>query len=195
MLGNTTTSALLRSVRTSHGATQRALASAAKVRQPGIAALESGTEDATISRMEQLLSALGTRLSILPTRLRPVWMAGHDVRQALANDDERTAWREVIQMNDDLRTTDPATAVALAIAPCGSTGEARFDALIAAVAECALAESGAPLPTWLNEDKWFLEEPWDVEPVAKLRARARGRTPQSIARHGVFLDRSVLESV
>ncbi len=188
-------SGLLRSTRTSHGLSQRALATAARVRQPGVAAVESGSEDATVSRLEHLLKELGSQLTVLPTRQRPVWAAGEDVRRALDMDDERTAWREVIQLNDDLRGADRATRVALAIAPPGRTGDLRFDALIAAVTDCALVDARLPRPHWLDEASWTLDEPWDVEVIPSLREAARKATPAAIRRHGVYLDRVALASV
>ena len=186
---------LLRSMRTSRGLSQRALAAAARVRQPGIAAVESGSEDATVSRLERLLAELDSRLSVIPTRRRPVWEAGEDVRRALRDGDERSAWREAIQLNDDLRGADGATCVALAIAPPGQTGDARFDALIAAIADCALTDGRLPRPTWLDDPSWSLDTVWDVEEVPSLRDAARRATPKSIRRHGIYLDRSVLASV
>lgn len=188
-------SGILRSTRTSLGLSQRALAKAARVRQPGLAAVESGSEDATVSRLEHLLNELGSQLTVLPSLRRPVWAAGEDVRRALDAGDERSAWREVIQLNDDLRSTDRATAVALAIAPPGRTGDSRFDALIAAVTDCALVEARLPRPSWLDEHPWRLHEPWDVEQVPTLRDTARNATPAAIRRHGIFLDRAVLSSV
>lgn len=189
-----TASAILRTTRTSHGLSQRALAQAAGVRQPGLAAVESGAEDATVSRLEHLLKELGSQLTVIPTRRRPVWAAGEDVRGALERDDHRTAWREVIQLNDDLRAVDRATCVALAIAPPGRTGDAAFDALIAAVTDCALVDARLPRPEWLDEPVWSLNEPWDVEEIASLRDAARQATPAAVRRHGIYLDRSVLES-
>lgn len=187
-------SGILRSTRTSRGLSQRALAQAASVHQPGVAAVESGSEDATVSRLEHLLKELGSRLTAIPTTRRPVWEAGEDVRCALRARDERTAWREVIQLNDDLRAADRATRVALAIAPPGRTGDPRFDALIAAVTDAALVDARLPRPSWLDESPWTLTEPWDVEEVPSLRAAARTATPAAIRRHGVYLDRAVLAS-
>lgn len=188
-------SGILRSTRTSHGLSQRDLARAARVRQPGVAAVESGSEDATVSRLEHLLNELGSQLTVLPTRRRPVWAAGEDVRRALDAGDERTAWREVIQLNDDLRGADRATCVALAIAPPGRTGDSRFDALIAAVTDSALVDARLPRPEWLDQDAWALGEPWDVEEVQSLQSKARKATPAAIRRHGIYLDRAVLASV
>jgi hypothetical protein len=157
--------------------------------------VESGREDATVSRLEHLLNELGSRLTVLPSRRRPVWAAGEAVRRALDAHDERSAWREVIQLNDDLREADRATCVALAIAPPGRTGDSRFDALIAAVTDSALVDARLPRPEWLDEEAWNLDEPWDVEEIPSLRKAARNATPPAIRRHGVFLDRVVLASI
>jgi len=189
------TSTLLRSARTSQGVTQRALAASSGVHQPRIAALESATEDATVSRLEALLRQLDTQLTLIPSNLRPVWAAGADVRRALHREDYRTAWREIIQLNDDLRAADSATCVALAIAAPEPTGDHRFDALLAAVTDACLCGRRLPRPAWLDDDSRRLSEPWDVEDVPELQKAARQATPKSIRRHGIYLDPSVLASV
>jgi transcriptional regulator with XRE-family HTH domain len=166
--------ALLRSARTNRGITQRALAASCRIHQPGISAIESGAEDATVGRLDGILAHLGSHL---------------------AAKDERSAWREIIQLNDDLRRVDGATRVALVINPPAPTGDVRFDALIAGVIDCALTDDALPLPTWLQESKYTLSEPWDVEEVPSLRRDARRNTPAPLVLHGIYLDRSVLVSV
>jgi hypothetical protein len=160
-----------------------------------VAAVESGSEDATVSRLEHLLRELGSQLTVLPTRRRPVWAAGEVVRHELDKGKHRSAWREVIQLNDDLRGVDRATCVALAIAPPGPTGDVRFDALIAAVTDHALVNARLPRPLGLDDPAWTLKEPWDVEEIPALQAAARKATPAAIRRHGIYLDRAVLASV
>lgn len=187
--------ALLRSARINRGITQRALAASCRIHQPGIAAIESGAEDATVGRLDGILAHLGSRLSILPTTLRASWEAANDIRVHLAVKDERSAWREIIQLNDDLRSVDGATRVTLVINPPAPTGDVRFDALLAAIIDCALTDDALPLPTWLKESKYTLSEPWDVEEVPSLRLDARRNTPATLALHGIYLDRSVLVSV
>lgn len=190
-----TTSALLRSARQSRGISQRALAKAAGIHQPRIAALESAAEDATVGRLEDLLRKLGHQVTLIPSNRRPAWAAGEDVKRALVDGDERTAWREVIQLNDDLRAVDPATCVVLSATPPSGTGDPRFDALVAAVTDAAITDRRLPRPTWLNDEKWKLTEPWDVESVPSLQGAARRATPRALRRHGIYLDRKVLESV
>ena len=187
--------ALLRSARINRGVTQRALAASCRIHQPGISAIESGAEDATVGRLDGILAHLGSRLTIIPTTLRAAWEVATDIGVHLAVKDERSAWREIIQLNDDLRRVDGATRVALVINPPAPTGDVRFDALIAGVIDCALTDDALPLPTWLQESKYTLSEPWDVEEVPSLRRDARRNTPAPLVLHGIYLDRSVLVSV
>ena len=190
-----TASALLRAARSNRGISQRALAHAAGIHQPRIAALESATEDATVDRLAKLLRALGTQLTLVPSNLRAVWAAADDVRRALAEHDERSAWREIIQLNDDLRAADAATCVTLAVTPPALTGHAHFDALLAAITDAALTDRRLSRPAWLDDERWRLTESWDVEDVPALQQAARRSTPKAIRRHGIYLDRAVLESV
>jgi len=157
--------------------------------------VENGRADATVTRLDKLLASLDFQLSILPTRLRPALLAADDVRSALALADERTALREVVQLSDDLQRADPATRVALVVAPPATTGQARYDALLAAVVDVILSRDGLPRPAWLDEPSRALGDPWDLEPVPALRSAARAVTPPAAARHGIYLDPAELVSV
>ena len=186
---------LLRTARQSRRLSTRALATASGTSQPGISSVENGHADATATRLDKLLRPLEFQLSILPTRLRPAFLAADDIRGALALADERTALREVVQLSDDLQRADPATRVALVVAPPATTGSARYDALLAAVVDVLLSRDGLPRPAWLDEPARVLDDPWDFEPVLALRAAARTLTPPAAARHGVYLDPAELASV
>jgi len=187
-------SSLLRTARHSRGVSQRALALAAHVSQPGIAAVESGAHDTTLDRLELLLVPLGQRVSLLPTRSRPVWQVAVDLRAALDSGDDKRAWREIIQCSDDLARETYATRVALAVTQPLPVGDARYDALLAAVTDYHLSRDTLPRPLWLDLPDYRLAEPWDVEAVPSLRDQARHDTPPAIARHGVFLAAVELES-
>jgi transcriptional regulator with XRE-family HTH domain len=188
-------SLLLRTARHSRGMSQRALAQAAHVSQPGIAAVESGAHDTTLDRLELLLVPLGQRVSLLPTRARPVWQVAVDLRAALESGDEGRAWREIIQCSDDLAREAYATRVALAVTQPLPVGDSRYDALLAAVTDYHLSRDELPRPVWLDLPGYRLPEPWDVEVVPSLRDQARIETPSAIARHGVFLAAAELASV
>jgi len=186
---------LLRTARQSRKLSTRALATVSGTSQPGISSVENGRADATATRLDKLLAPLDFQLSILPTRLRPAHLAADDIRGALARADERTALREVVQLSDDLQRADPATRVALVVAPPATTGQARYDALLAAVVDVILSRDGLPRPAWLDEPSRALGDPWDLEPVPALRAAARAVTPLAAVRHGIYLDPAELASV
>lgn len=188
-------STLLRTARHARGVSQRGLARAAGVSQPGIATVESGAHDTTAHRLEMLLAALGHRLSVLPTRSRPVWQVAVDLRIALEVGDDRQAWREIIQCSDDLAREEPATRVALAVTQPLPVGDARYDVLLAAVTDHHLTRDALPRPAWLDLPDYRLTQPWDVEDVPSLRDQARRDTPSGIARHGVYLAAAELASV
>lgn len=188
-------SSLLRASRRASGLSQRALARVARVAQPRIATVESGAFDTSVARLERLVAATGGRVTVLPTRARPVWEASLAIGRAIDEGDEATAFREVIQVSDDLACAEGAVRVALAVAPAVPCGDARYDALLAGVVDYWLVADRLPRPEWLAQPAWTLAEPWDVEPVPGLRAAARRATPRPIARHGVFLAASELASL
>jgi transcriptional regulator with XRE-family HTH domain len=190
-----TAATLLRTARHARGVSQRALSTAAHVSQPGIASVESGSHDTTVGRLELLLTALGQRVTVLPTRTRPVWEAAVALREALDEGNQSTAWREIIQLADDLARENGATRVALTVTKPLPVGDARYDALLAAVTDFRLSQDRLPRPEWLDDSEYRLEEPWDVEEIPALQSVARRQTPEAIARHGVFLREAELASV
>jgi transcriptional regulator with XRE-family HTH domain len=190
-----TAAMLLRTARHARGVSQRALSTAANVSQPGIASVESGSHDTTVGRLELLLTALGQRVTVLPTRTRPVWEAAVALREALDEGNQSTAWREIIQLADDLARETGATRVALTVTKPLLVGDARYDALLAAVTDFRLSQDRLPRPEWLDDSEYRLEEPWDVEKIPDLQSVARRQTPEAIARHGVFLREAELASV
>lgn len=184
---------LLGSARRYRGVSGRALARSAKASQPGLGDIEHGRADATTERLDKFLRQLGYSLTALPTRRGTVADAAEQVRVFSQAERPDAALRVVWQLAADLSTPDLALRVALCVAPPASTGSARLDALLAAVAEHALA--GLPRPAWLDEPWRTLSDAWDVEPVPALRDAARAATPPEIAQHGVFLDAAELVNV
>ncbi|MEZ5117186.1 MAG: helix-turn-helix domain-containing protein [Candidatus Nanopelagicales bacterium] len=186
---------LLRAARSSRAVSQRELARRAQIAQPRIAEVEAGRHDTTVSRLEQLLAAMGQRLVVLTTTSPPVYEAATAIRDALADGDQDGALREVIQVADDLARADGATCVALALTRPGPVGDRRWDALLAAVVDHRLTERGLPRPRWVDDPAYRLDEPWDVEELTELQAAARAATPDAISSHGVFLAAEELGSV
>lgn len=73
------------------------------------------------------------------------------------------------------------------------TGDARFDALLAAVAEHLCVRNGLPAPGWSLTPSRFLDGFWWVSPLPSARTYALLNTPASFRRRGVMLERRELE--
>jgi hypothetical protein len=73
-----------------------------------------------------------------------------------------------------------------------STGDARYDALLAAIAEYLCAREGLLAPTWVEDPKRFLDQWWFVSGVRSLHADAIVHSPISFARRGVFITSGAL---
>jgi hypothetical protein len=76
-----------------------------------------------------------------------------------------------------------------------STGDIRWDALLAGVTEDLAFRLELRVPRWaLTSDK-FLRKWWFVSPFADTHATALRESPAALANRGVFLRRASLENV
>lgn len=157
--------------------------------------MESGAHDVTLGYLERLLAPLGQQVSLVPSTTRPVWRAAVDIHFALAEKKPNHAWRECIQLADDLEREAPAVRVALAVGRPRPVGDRRYDALIAAITDYRLSEDDLPRPDWLDDPAYCLDEPWDIEPIPALRQAAREQTPEAFVRHGIYAAASEFASV
>lgn len=188
----TTAARLLRQARRALALSQRQLASSAREHQSSIADVERGKHDPGVDRLDALLARLGYGLSALPTRRRTVADAADAVYEWLRKGQPNRAYRELIQLNDDLAGEHGALRVALAVAPPAPVGDRRFDAFIAALVEHRLYSERLPVPEWTSEPRRRLEEPWTVDEFAGDDIRAV--TPKPFRDRGIFLDPAELES-
>jgi transcriptional regulator with XRE-family HTH domain len=189
-----TAAVLLRTARRSSGLSQGRLAANARDHQPTVSALERGDHDPGVAHLTRLLAATGHRLAVLPTTSRPVCEAATDIESALRAGDESTAFREAIQLVDDLAREHGAIRVALTATAPPAVGDLRYDALIAAIAEHYLLAERLPRPSWLGR-KIVLAERWFVDDLAATREAAIATTPPSFAKRGVIIAASELMSV
>lgn len=73
-----------------------------------------------------------------------------------------------------------------------STGDARYDALLAAIAEYLCVRQGLFAPSWVEDPSRFLDEWWFVSGIQALHADAIAHSPISFARRGVFITAGAL---
>lgn len=76
-----------------------------------------------------------------------------------------------------------------------STGDFRWDALVAAVAAREARLSGMDIPVWSEQSEFFLNQAWFVTRSAGLRPLAFVESPADFFVRNVYLDPAELESV
>ncbi|MGV7570763.1 hypothetical protein PJL70_08130 [Mycobacterium kansasii] len=104
--------------------------------------------------------------------------------------DERTRLRIFFEFSRGADESGPA-ALALTSREPPLTGDSRYDALLAAIAEHLASRYGSPGPLWSCTLERFLvdEGPWWISPLPSARAHAMLWTPASFRRRGIYLDR------
>lgn len=116
---------------------------------------------------------------------------GEDLEQG----HEREALRLLFGFADDFRGSSRAGRLALLRDEPPPTGDARFDAALAGVAELFAAEGAIVAPAWVNGPGRFVEPWWFVASRPELHAYTLANTPAMLARHGVFMAREVFDRV
>ncbi|GAA4909213.1 helix-turn-helix domain-containing protein [Stackebrandtia albiflava] len=166
--------------------------------QSAVARMEAAGTDPRWSTLHRYATAVGSEMSITlapPTTLDGV---AHDIASA-DSADERL--RHVIQFLDDLRDVPAVQRPAALSEEPVTTGDPRWDALLAGVAEYACRRHGMSMPGWPSAPGRFLRRFWFViedvlgREVPGLAAMAYTTPVQELAARGVFLDRHSLESV
>jgi transcriptional regulator with XRE-family HTH domain len=191
---------LLRDARHAAGITQLELARRAGTAQPAVAAYESGSRTPTLTTLERLLGACEHDVEL---RARPRLRRGAaslaelavTIRGDLEDDQERDALRLLFGFADDFRGSSRAGRVSLLRDEPPATGGARFDALLAGVAELFASEGAIAAPSWVNGPGRFVEPWWFVASRPAFHAYTLANTPALIARHGVFMAREVFDRV
>lgn len=184
---------LLRAARQATGLSQRSVAARAGRRQPQIADVERGKHDVTVDVLTELLAATGHRLVAVPSTRTSAADTAAAVRRALGSGEQERAFREALQLSDDLAASEPAVRAALCAAAPELTGDARYDALIAGLVEFHLPR--ASRPSWVREDARALKSRWYVDDTPELAELNLNETPPALLRHGVVLAASELASV
>lgn len=191
---------LVRGARKAAGLTQLELAQRCDTAQPAIAAYESGIRRPNLATLERLLSACDYDVEIV-ARPRMRWGAASlsgladTIRDDVAEGNEQGALRLLFGFADDFRGSSRAGRTALIADEPASTGDARFDAALAATAEFFAAEAGIRAPSWVNGPGRFVEPWYFIASRPAFHAYTLANTPALFARHGVFLAREVFDRV
>lgn len=188
----------IRSARAAAGITQQELAKRARTAQPAIAAYESGARTPGLGTLERLLGACEYDMEVLARpRVRRGAASLADLGQTIGEDlkhgQERDALRLLFGFADDFRASSRPGRIALLQEEPSPTGDERFDAALAGVAELFAAEGAIPSPAWVEKPERFVEPWWFVASRPAFHAYTLANTPAVVARHGVFMAREVFD--
>ena len=191
---------LIRDARQAAGLTQVELADRAGTAQPAVAAYESGGKTPNLATLERLLGACEHDIEV---SARPRMRRGaaslaelaQTIEEDLAHGHEQDALRLLFGFADDFRGSSRPGRIALLQDDPPGTGDARFDAALAGVAEFFASEGALSAPVWVNEPDRFVEPWWFVATLPAFHAYTLANTPAVFARHGVFIAREVFDRV
>lgn len=191
---------MLRAARHAAGITQVELAARAGTTQPAVAAYESGARRPNLTTLSRLLDGCEYDVEVLAhPRLRrgaaSLAELAPTISADLSGDRESDALRLLFGFADDFRGSSRPGRIALIEQEPPPTGDARFDAALAAVAEFFAAEAGIAAPGWVNGPGRFVEPWWFVASRPAFHAYTLANTPALFVRHGVFIAREVFDRV
>lgn len=184
----------LREARRRAGLTQSQLAELAATSQSAVAAYESGARQPTLPVLSRMIRATGHVMRLrVETDPRLFRLSDLAYRIRETEPDEARRLRLVFEF---LRGTqdDGHPLMLLVAAEPETTGDPRFDALLAAVAEDLCVRAGLAPPGWVRAPSRFLDRAWWVSDLPSGRAQALVHAPASFRRRGVMLARHDLQA-
>jgi transcriptional regulator with XRE-family HTH domain len=191
---------LIRDARQAAGITQLELAKRAGTAQPAVAAYESGARTPNLGTLQRLLGACEYDVELVARpRVRrgaaSLAKLSQTINEDLEQYDEPGALRLLFGFADDFRGSSRPGKFALLRDEPMPTGDVRFDAALAGIAELFAAEAGIAAPAWVNGPGRFVEPWWFVTSRPEFHAYVLAHTPAVLVRHGVFMAREVFDRV
>ena len=187
----------LRARRFAAGLTAKQVARAAGTSETNVAAYERGAKKPSAKIAERLLAAVaaGKGSPVHAHRLVTVPGAAAGIRAGIRDgwptEDLLRIVRECINNSAWLET--PLDR-AIFFARPSTTGDPRWDALLAGVVEHLFREAGREPPAWVVE-VGPIESEWYVVSIPGMYDWTAENAPEPLARRKVMLDRYSLESV
>ncbi len=186
----------LRSARRASGLTLARLARAVGTSATNVSAYERGAKRPSAATLARLVAAIdaGGDSPIFGRDLVTVPAAAAAIRLGLRND-----WKtaDLLRIIREMRANakhlvDDADRDAFYAKP-STTGDRRWDSMLAAVTEMDALRAGRHVPTWARGHD--LPQMWFVGSAPSLHAHSLVNSPSSLAARGIVLDAAALESV
>ncbi|PPG86497.1 Cro/Cl family transcriptional regulator [Rathayibacter rathayi] len=189
-----TAARLLRSARRGAHLSQCELSEASDVAEATLSRIENARRQPSVDLLERLLSHTQHSIVLVPTIRKDAATIGAVISDALNRDDVRTAYRQLIQLADNLADVHSALRVGLTLAEPPPFADPGWGAALAAVAAYRLDEEGLPRAEWIDDASRFLPAPWQP-PTGTVRTRVDAtRVPAEFARRNVLIEAETLVS-
>ncbi len=191
---------LIREARRRAGLSQADLARRAGTSQPTLARYESGSVAPRLDTVARLLEASGHDLVLASSpKVRrgavPMAEVAQQVRTIIHEEGDQAAWRRLLDFVDDFRGSPRAGRSWLVEEAPESSGDRRFDAVMAGLVELLCDEADLPWPEWTDEPSRFVEPWWFVSGLPGYEAMALRDSPIELKRHGVFVNEGAFDRV
>lgn len=97
-------------------------------------------------------------------------------------------WLLLLEFLEEYEHEPPTDRRSLVEAEPARTGDARWDALLAGIAEWLAARDSFPTLPWVGTPERTLSEPWSPHKLTSLQRLAADNAPPEIRQHGVLID-------
>jgi transcriptional regulator with XRE-family HTH domain len=181
------------------GLSLRALADAAGVATSTVHRIERGEINPSVDMLDRIAAAAGMTVRATPQpdhRLGVVGLA-QCIRKDLAADAHHSATpvRRAAELVARAGRTDDGDLLGMLAVRPPVTGDRRWDAFVAGLAEWLAVSRGHEAPDWAREPDRFLDEGWWVSAMPSMRAWEYAGSPLSFKVRGVYLHRASLANV
>jgi transcriptional regulator with XRE-family HTH domain len=181
-----------RGLRKERGLSQADVARKMGTSQSWVARMESAEVDAGLSSVLRYLQAIGARLDLrsdprATSGFRPMTLADLARAGRLHRTDDEAMLRLCLQFIDDYRGADKGSRARLLEDPPPSTGDARWDAFLGALAEHLAYHDDLPTPRWVDRKGRFLKRWWFLSDLPSVMASAMAESPAAFRRRGIFV--------
>jgi len=181
---------LVRRAREGAGLSRRALAARAGVPTSTVSRVEDGESDPTITMLQRLLGAAGSRLLMdISNEGSSPSLAALSAAADTTSGRLRIDWTR-LRGFADWATSHPRELPAALADPPARTGT-ELDAILAAFAEQLAIDHDVAVPRWTRFVDALASE-WSAPATPRMRAEAKATTPEAFLRRNVILSRTAL---
>lgn len=180
--------------RSAAGLSQAAVAARAGVDQSMVSVYERARREPTWATFRRLLRASGAVAEVRIEQLPADGLTLSELADLLAatTDDGRRR-RLVLEFVGRFADTAPDGRRGLIVERPAPTGDRRWDALLAALAEHLAFHDAVDAPSWCTDPDRFLDAAWYWVDLPSVRSWTVTATPTSFRRRNVWVDRADLD--